>query len=84
MAAAGAYAEAAHIRPLGATHHGSDTLDTLLCLGPNHHVLFDYGGFALQDDLTLLGREGVLHVKPEHRLNTDHLRYHRVHCYNNI
>lgn len=36
--AAGPYAEAAHIRPLGAPHHGPDTLENVLCLCPNHHV----------------------------------------------
>jgi putative restriction endonuclease len=39
---AGPYAEAAHIRPLGTPHNGSDSPDNLLCLCPNHHVLFDY------------------------------------------
>jgi putative restriction endonuclease len=38
---AGPYAEAAHIRPLGAPHDGPDTPDNILCLCPNHHVLFD-------------------------------------------
>ena len=43
---AGPYAEAAHIRPLGAPHHGPDTPDNVLCLCPNHHVLFDHSGVA--------------------------------------
>jgi putative restriction endonuclease len=81
---AGAYAEAAHIRPLGAPHHGPDTLDNLLCLCPNHHVLFDYGGFAIADDLRLLGIDGRLITKPEHAINIDHIRYHRVHYYAGI
>jgi putative restriction endonuclease len=37
---AGPYAEAAHIRPLGIPHNGSDSINNLLCLCPNHHVLF--------------------------------------------
>ncbi|WP_211352812.1 YDG/SRA domain-containing protein [Altererythrobacter ishigakiensis] len=40
----GSYAEGAHIRPLGKPHNGPDTEDNLLCLCPNHHVLFDAGG----------------------------------------
>tara|TARA_B100000315_G_scaffold235521_1_gene250523 strand:- start:991 stop:1776 length:786 start_codon:yes stop_codon:yes gene_type:complete len=44
---AGPYAEAAHIKPLGSPHNGPDTMDNLLCLCPNHHVLFDNGGFLL-------------------------------------
>jgi putative restriction endonuclease len=42
----GPYAEAAHIRPLARRHNGPDGLANLLCLCPNHHVLFDNG--ALQ------------------------------------
>lgn len=81
---AGPYAEAAHIRPLGAPHNGPDILENLLCLCPNHHVLFDYGGFAIDDDFMLLGLEGILDVKPEHRINIDHIRYHRAHYYRGI
>ncbi|MGX9687114.1 YDG/SRA domain-containing protein [Deinococcus wulumuqiensis] len=75
--AAGAYAEAAHIRPLGAPHHGPDTADNLLCLCPNHHVLFDFGAFGIGDDLQLLGLPGHLQVHPQHHLNPAHLEYHR-------
>lgn len=81
---AGPYAEAAHIRPLGAPHNGPDTIDNLLCLCPNHHVLFDYGGIAIADDLALLGMEGRLFVKQEHHINIDHVRYHRTHYYQGI
>jgi putative restriction endonuclease len=81
---AGPYAEAAHIWPLGVPHNGPDTLDNLLCLCPNHHVLFDYGGFAIADDLTLLGIEGQLKIKPEHIINIEHIRYHRTHYYTRI
>lgn len=81
---AGPYAEAAHIRPLGAPHNGPDTLDNLLCLCPNHHVLFDYGGFAIEDDLSLLGLAGHLTIKDGHSVNLAHIRYHRAHYYNRI
>ncbi|NEM96502.1 YDG/SRA domain-containing protein [Pontibacter burrus] len=76
---AGFYAEAAHIKPLGEPHHGPDTLDNLLCLCPNHHVMFDFGGFMIDDDFTLVGLDGKLTVKPEHQINKDFLRYHREH-----
>lgn len=76
---AGAYAEAAHIKPLGRPHDGPDTLDNLICLCPNHHVLFDYGGFSIADDLSLVGIEGTLIMHAEHELNSDFLRYHREH-----
>jgi putative restriction endonuclease len=81
---AGPYAEAAHIRPLGAPHGGSDTLDNLLCLCANHHVLFDYGGFAIADDLALLGIGGHLIVKSEHTITIAYIRYHRAHYYGGI
>ncbi|WP_414657035.1 YDG/SRA domain-containing protein [Deinococcus sp. VB343] len=76
--AAGPYAEAAHIRPLGAPHHGPDSADNLLCLCPNHHVLFDFGAFGIGEDLQLLGLPGHLHVHPQHHLNSAHLEYHRT------
>jgi putative restriction endonuclease len=76
---AGPYAEAAHIRPLGAPHNGPDTQDNILCLCPNHHVLFDHGGVAVADDLSLLVEEGRLTVHPEHQINKEYLRYHREH-----
>jgi putative restriction endonuclease len=75
----GPYAEAAHIRPLGAPHNGSDTYDNLICLCPNHHVLFDLGGFVIADDLTLIGVEGKLSMHATHKLNLDYVRYHREH-----
>jgi len=78
---AGPYAEAAHIRPLGAPHNGPDTLNNLLCLCANHHVLFDYGGFAIADDFTLLNIEGQLMVKPGHDIDVAYIRYHRSHYY---
>jgi putative restriction endonuclease len=81
---AGPYAEAAHIRPLGTPHDGPDTIDNLLCLCPNHHVLFDYGGIAIADDFSLLGIDGRLTVKPEHHINPTHIRYHRAHYYDGI
>jgi putative restriction endonuclease len=76
---AGPYAEAAHIRPLGAPHHGPDTADNILCLCPNHHVLLDHGGVGISEDLSLIGAEGRLTVHPQHRINEDHLRYRREH-----
>lgn len=77
--AAGPYAEAAHIRPLGAPHNGPDTVDNIICLCPNHHVMFDLGAFAIADDLSLVGIDGELHVSKGHKLNLDHIRYHRTH-----
>jgi putative restriction endonuclease len=57
---AGPYAEAAHIRPLGSPHNGPDTPENILCLCPNHHVLFDHGGIAL-DRLEACRKASELH-----------------------
>lgn len=76
---AGPYAEAAHIRPLGSPHNGPDTLDNLLCLCPNHHVLFDHGSVGIGEDLSLIGAEGRLRVHPQHRVSEKHLQYRREH-----
>lgn len=84
VGSAGPYAEAAHIRPLGTPHNGPDSLENLICLCPNHHVLLDYGGFAILDDLTLVGIDGRLKVRPEHALESAHLQYRRAHFYKGI
>jgi putative restriction endonuclease len=76
---AGPYAEAAHIRPLGTPHHGPDSPDNILCLCPNHHVLFDHGGVMINEDLSLIGMESRLKLHPRHLINEAHLRYRREH-----
>jgi putative restriction endonuclease len=75
---AGPYAEAAHIRPLGAPHQGPDTSDNILCLCPNHHVLFDLGTLTIEDDLRLTGTTDWLRTAKGHTINPEHLRYHRL------
>ncbi|NVO32467.1 YDG/SRA domain-containing protein [Hymenobacter lapidiphilus] len=71
------YAEAAHLQPLGAPHHGPDTLDNLLCLCPNHHVLLDMGAWSLDDHFQLKGISGTLQIRPSHCLSVEWARYHR-------
>lgn len=77
VCAAGPYAEAAHIRALGSPHNGPDTLENMLCLCPNHHVLFDNGGITIAEDLSLIGEPGSLMLSDKHRISKEHLRYHR-------
>ena len=74
---AGPYAEAAHIRGLGAPCTGPDVEDNILCLCPNHHVLFDSGALTINDDFTLGGRGGRLRVRAEHEIGITYLAYHR-------
>ena len=40
------YAEAHHVRPLGAPHNGPDHPGNIVCVCPNCHVLLDYGVIA--------------------------------------
>lgn len=80
--AAGPYAEAAHIRGLGAPHHGPDAMDNILSLCPNHHVLFDNGGIYIDEDK--LVREAGSHLVvsalrtlDQHFIGPEHIKYHR-------
>lgn len=73
----GPYAEAAHIRPLGAPHNGPDELANLLCLCPNHHVLLDRGALAIDDNLRVNQTGELLRQARAHKPSLDHLRYHR-------
>lgn len=75
--ASGFYAEAAHIRPLGLPHSGPDEAGNVLCLCPNHHVLFDHFRIAIADDFALIGFPGRLRTHPRHRIDLRHLTYHR-------
>lgn len=80
----GRYAEGAHIKPLGKPHDGDDNTDNIICLCPNHHVLFDKGSFSILDNFDLTGNiSGKLKIHPKHKLNKANLRYHRkTHGYN--
>lgn len=75
----GTYSEGAHIRALGAPHLGPDVISNVLCLCPNHHLLFDRGSIRIRDDLSLIGLAGTLFVRPDHLIDMDCLRYHREH-----
>ena len=70
---AGPYAEGAHIRPLGIPHNGPDVESNILCLCPNHHVLFDDGAISVSDEFAVIG----LPVK--HPIEIEFIRYHREH-----
>ena len=73
----GPYAEAAHIQPLGAPHNGPDMLSNVLCLCANHHVLFDWLAFTINDDFTLAGMDGLLVKHPDHDIDVQRLQFHR-------
>lgn len=76
---AGIYAEGAHIKGLGTPHNGPDNESNLLCLCPNHHVLFDNGAIAISDELRVLGIPGEPVLIVRHNIDPEFLRYHREH-----
>jgi predicted HNH restriction endonuclease len=57
------YAEAHHVKPLGAPHNGPDHPDNIICVCPNCHVKFDYGSIAANN-------ASLSNVHPEY------IRYH--------
>ncbi|MGW2964281.1 HNH endonuclease [Streptomyces sp. NPDC001220] len=78
----GAYSEGAHIRPLGHPHSGPDIAANVLCLCPNHHVLFDFGMLSVSDDLIVTDHSsesslGHLRQASGHFIGGDYLAYHR-------
>lgn len=77
----GKYTEAAHIQGLGRPHDGPDIFENIICLCPNHHVMFDFGMFSINDDLSLIGLDGKLITHPNHKIDKVFLAYHREHFY---
>jgi hypothetical protein len=76
---AGPYSEGAHIRP----HDGPDHESNVLCLCPNHHALFDYGGLTIEPGTLAVLGPGVapdtsLRTHAARSLNPAHLAYHRA------
>ncbi|MCG6211347.1 HNH endonuclease [Vibrio furnissii] len=80
----GRYAEAAHIKPLGQPHCGPDVEENILCLCPNHHVMFDHGAFSVADDLSLIGIDGQLTTNKTHKIGIAFITYHREHYFKSM
>lgn len=75
----GFYAEAAHIKALGHPHNGDDSLTNLLCLCPNHHVMFDRGTIQIEEDLSIKGANfKKLYLHPNHNISLQNFAYHRM------
>ena len=67
---------------LGKPHNGPDVIDNILCLCPNHHVLFDGGGIYIDDagivrEFATNKAIGQLRTSPKHPINFEYVRYHR-------
>jgi len=71
------YAEGAHIRPLGMPHNGPDVIENILCLCPNHHLMFDKYCYSINPNtFKIEGLKGYLIVDEEHKIERSHLQYH--------
>ncbi len=68
----------------GEPHNGPDVLENLLCLCPNHHVLFDKGTFTVNEDFSIIGLSDYSKLtvnRHEHSIGKEFIEYHRDHCY---
>ena len=75
---AGPYAECCHIQPLGKPHNGPDTLGNVLCLCPNHHVLFDTYTIHIEDGWTIKETGKKINTAKGHILDEECIRYHHT------
>lgn len=67
------YAEAHHIQPLGAPHHGLDVGGNIVCVCPNHHAELDLGAITI-NLAALRHREG-------HSIEHKYVQYHNCKVY---
>jgi len=73
----GPYAEAAHIKPLGAPSSGPDVPDNVLCLCANCHVLFDKHAFTIDENLRSTHLLTKIETHPKHPISSEYLEFHR-------
>ena len=73
------YSEAAHIKPLGRPHDGPDLEDNILCLCPNHHVMFDRGAIWLDSKMTWQPIGQPLLRAEISPVASEYAAYHRAH-----
>jgi predicted HNH restriction endonuclease len=69
----GRYAEAHHIIPLGAPHHGADKAENIIVVCPNHHAMLDYGVIKLEPALII--------ARGKHQISNDSVVYHNAKIY---
>jgi putative restriction endonuclease len=77
---AGPYAEGAHVRPMGRPHNGPDSANNVVCLCPNHNVLFDRGVIGIDQGGSIVDRLsgrrlGELTQRAGHEVDPAHARY---------
>ncbi|GAA2817526.1 hypothetical protein GCM10010452_52170 [Crossiella cryophila] len=84
-----AYAETAHIKPLGKPFNGPDAVENTLCLCPNDHTRFDRGAILIEDDLSIIdaitGKNiGELRTVSGHNVEVSYLAWHRDYFRNHV
>jgi putative restriction endonuclease len=77
----GPYAESVHVRPMGRPHDGADVAENILCLCPNHRVLFERGAVVITAELEVLDTitgevVGKVRSATNHPISADSLSYH--------
>ena len=75
----GFYAEAAHVHPLGTPHNGPDISGNVLCLCPNHHVMFDKGTIWIDPSKTVQPLGTPLKRPDIHPIASTFTAYHATH-----
>ncbi|WP_034215820.1 YDG/SRA domain-containing protein [Actinoplanes subtropicus] len=80
----GDYAEAAHIKALGKPHNGPDEESNILCLCPNHHVMFDAGAIYIDEVWMVWDSANDQPIRElrrhgRHKINRTYVEYHRKH-----
>jgi putative restriction endonuclease len=78
------YSQGAHIQGLGDPHNGKDTVNNMLCLCPNCHILFDFGAIYIQEDLKTIknlitNTVQKLTIHKNHKLDLESVIHHRIH-----
>jgi putative restriction endonuclease len=78
----GHYAESAHVKAVGNPHNGPDTKENIICLCPNHHVMFDLGMISIDENFNIIGvLSGMLNLHPKHKIDKEFIIYHREHFF---
>ncbi len=67
--------EMAHIKSFSSG--GESSVSNMLLLCSNDHRLFDRGAWGINDDFSLIGKEGRLNVSPKHEISKESLKWHR-------
>lgn len=73
--------EVHHIKPLGG-HDGSDVIENMIVVWPNHHAMFDRGAITVDIKKRLVyhaNQTHPLHRKAwvqKHRISTEYIEYH--------